>query len=176
MTRLNFTIALTALGASILSADVSEAQTRSPADALSALRTCRGMTENAARLACFDQAARALDEGEASGDLLVVERAEIEDTRQRLFGLDVSNVRLLHRFGGQGDLDDIETTLSRAYQTSQGGWVFHLADGSIWRQVDMERLPNRVSPGALVRIRRGAIGSYLISVDGARALRVRRDR
>lgn len=160
--------ALTATGAA--------AQERSTPDALAALRNCRAVAADAARLACFDQAARALDEGEASGELVVVDRSEIQDTRQRLFGLDVPNVRLLERFGGQGQIDAVETTLTRAHQSSRGEWVFELADGSVWRQVDTERLTARATPGAAVRIRRAALGSYFINVAGSRALRAQRER
>ena len=161
-------IALAATGAS--------AQERSTPDALSGLRTCRVLTDDAARLACFDRAAGALDAAEASGEVVVVERSEIQDTRQRLFGLDVPNVRLLDRFGGQGQVEAVETTLTRGYQTSRGEWVFELADGSTWRQIDAERFTGRARPGAEVRVRRAAMGSYFINVDGARALRARRDR
>lgn len=164
---------------SLLSAMVATpvmTQDRLAPDAFSALRTCRAVTADTARLACFDQAARALDEGEAKGDLIVVDRTEIQDTRQRLFGLDVPNVRLLDRFGGQGQVEAIESTLTRAHQASRGEWVFELADGSIWRQVDTERLSGRAQAGATVRVRRAALGSYFINIGDARALRARRDR
>ncbi|MFN4040724.1 MAG: hypothetical protein ACK4I0_03565 [Brevundimonas sp.] len=168
LATLTILAALTATGAS--------AQDRTTPEALSALRACRAVDGDAARLACFDQAARALDEGEARGDLVVVDRSEIQDTRRGLFGLDVPNVRLLERFGGQTQVDAIETTLARAYQASRGEWVFELDDGSVWRQVDTERLTARAAPGAAVRIRRAAMGSYFINVADARALRARRDR
>jgi hypothetical protein len=171
MTRLAILTILTAL-----TATGAAAQDRSPPDAMAALRACRGLPGDAARLACFDQAAGALDAAEASGEVLVVGRTEIQDTRQRLFGLDVPNVRLLERFGAQGRMDAVETSLTRGYQTSGGEWVFELADGSIWRQIDTERFAGRASPGAQVRVRRAAMGSYFINVDGARALRARRDR
>ena len=160
--------ALTVTGAS--------AQDRSAPEALSALRACRALGDDAARLACFDQSARTLDESEASGDLVVVERSEIQETRQRLFGLDVPNVRLLERFGGQAQMDAVETTLARAHQSPRGEWVFELADGSVWRQIDAERLTARAAPGVAVRIRRAAMGSYFISIAGSRALRAQRDR
>lgn len=153
------------------------AQERSVSDPLSELRACRTIGSDAARLACFDRAVGALETAAASGEVVVVDRAEIQDTRQRLFGLDVPNARLLERFGGdQGPVDALETTLTRGYQASRGEWVFELADGSVWRQVDSERFAGRARPGAEARVRRAAMGSYFINVDGARALRARRDR
>ena len=57
-----------------------------------------------------------------------------------------------------------------------GRWLFTLENGSVWRQVDNE--PVRVSPrqGMSVEIRRASLGSYMMSINGSRSVRVRRER
>lgn len=166
----------TMAAAAALSATGAAAQDRATPEALSALRACRAVTDDQTRLACFDRTARALDEGEARGELVVADRSALQDARRRLFGLDAGAIGLLDRLGGQGEIEAIDATLARAYQAPRGEWVFELADGSVWRQIDAEPLTARPTPGAPVRVRRAAMGSYFINVAGARALRARRDR
>lgn len=143
---------------------------------LESLLACRGITAEAERLACFDRAAAAFETAEASGEVTVVDQAQARRTRQRLFGLDLDTVRLFGNLRNDAPVEAIETTLVRARQDGRGVWTFVLADGSTWLQVDAERLTARTTAGAPVRIRQAAMGSYLLSVNGARSLRVRRER
>ena len=73
------------------------------------------------------------------------------------------------------EVSSVETTLTRARQGGDGKWVFRLSDGSTWRQIDSERVffPNR--EGTEVRVRRAALGSFMMTVGSSRAVRVRRD-
>lgn len=139
-----------------------------------AFSTCRSIIEDDRRLACFDEAARALDDATASGELVVMDRSQVRQARLRMFGYGAN----LGSFLGGTDQDRIgaiETTLTVARESGRGEWTFELADGSIWRQTDNERL--RASPrrGQTVRVREGALGSFLLSLDGTRSVRVRRE-
>jgi hypothetical protein len=69
-------------------------------------------------------------------------------------------------------LETVETTLVSANQSD--GWVFRLADGSVWRQVDTTALNFRPREGMPVRIRRAAVGSYMLKVGDSPAVRARR--
>ena len=143
---------------------------------LEALLACRSVTTTEARLACFDTAAAAFDTAEQQGEVTVIDRVQARETRTRLFGLDLDTANLFGRLRQDDPIDAIETTLASGRQDGRGQWTFVLADGSIWRQIDMERVTSRVAPGASVRIRQGAVGSYLLSVGGARSVRARRER
>lgn len=133
------------------------------------------MTDSAARLACYDEATRALDEAERSGEVTVVDRNQVREARNRLFGFSVDSLGIFDR-SGQTRVEALETTLQSARQQGRGEWVFSLADGSVWRQIDSERLSNTPREGQPVRIREAAMGSYLLSVNGARSVRARRER
>jgi nucleoside phosphorylase len=158
--------------ASTLSAQATPPQERP--ETLARLMACRGITENTARLACFDTAAGALDSAERQGDLVVIDRAGVAETRRQLFGFEMPSLPRLFGPEGAVELESIDSTLASASSVGEGRWVFRLADGSEWRQIDSERVRFRNSPGQPVRVRKGALSSFLLTVDGSRAVRVRR--
>ncbi len=143
---------------------------------LDRLLACRDITDTGARLTCFDDASAAFDTAERQGEVTVIDRAQARETRTRLFGLDLASANLFGRLRQDDPIDAIETTLVSARQDGRELWTFVLADGSTWRQIDDTRVTGRTRPGTSVRIREGAMGSYLLSVDGARSVRARRDR
>lgn len=167
-------LGLSAFACAVVGAGSASAQETARPAALEALVACRAQADDAARLACFDAAATALDTAERTGEVTVVDRAQVQATRRSFFGLEGGDLNIFRGRGGE-EVTTLETTLSSAAQ-GRDGWVFTLADGSVWRQVDDEQLRVRPRSGMTVSIRRAALGSYMLSVDGARSLRARRDR
>lgn len=145
-------------------------QTRAPA--LQRLVECRLVTDSIARLACFDSAVAWLETTERQGDVVVVERQRIQEARRAIFGFTAPQLRDFTTSGGQDSIDSIETTLVSA--TQNNGWTLHLADGSTWKQVDAMPVSFRLREGTPVRVRRAAMGSYLLAVGRSPAIRVRR--
>jgi hypothetical protein len=167
----------TAASLLLLGAQPARPQDAQPRPALlESLLACRAITPEVDRLACFDRAVAAFETAEAAGEVTVVDQAQARRTRQRLFGLDLDTVNLFGALRDDAPVGAIETTLVSARQNHREEWTFNLADGSTWLQIDDTRLNIAVRPGASVRIRRAALGSYLLSVNGARSLRVRRER
>jgi hypothetical protein len=154
------------------------AQTPPPAqqrpETVERLAACRVVADNAARLACYDAAAAALDTAQQQGELVVIDRAQVNETRRQLFGFDMPTLPRLFNGGGGEDLSAIETTLQSASQASENRWVFRLADGSVWRQIDSEPVRFQNRPGQEVRVRKASLGSFLMTVGSSRAVRVRR--
>jgi hypothetical protein len=134
------------------------------------LVACSAVTPDLDRLACFDREAAHLRAAEQSGAVIIMPRARIEETRRALFGFAVPN--LPDMMSGGPALETVETTLVSANQSD--GWVFRLADGSVWRQVDTTALNFRPREGMPVRIRRAAVGSYMLKVGDSPAVRARR--
>lgn len=151
-----------------------QAQPQQRPEMLERLTACRAVADNAARLSCYDAAAAAFDSAERGGELVVIDRAAVSETRRQLFGFELPTLPRLFGEDAGGDLDSIETTLERASRAEGDRWVFRLADGGVWRQVDSEpvRFTNR--PGEPVRVRKASLGSFLMTVGGSRAVRVRR--
>ncbi len=143
-------------------------------ETLERLMACRGIADNTARLACFDTAAGALDTAQRQGDLVVIDRAGVAETRRQLFGFEMPSLPRLFGPEGAVEIESIESTLQSASLVGEGRWVFRLADGSVWRQIDSERVRFENRPGQAVRVRKASLGSFLLTVDDSRAVRVRR--
>ncbi|WIY70576.1 cell division protein FtsQ/DivIB [Aquidulcibacter paucihalophilus] len=143
-------------------------------ETLERLMACRGIADNTARLACFDTAAGALDTAQRQGDLVVIDRAGVAETRRQLFGFEMPSLPRLFGPEGAVEIESIESTLQSASLVGEGRWVFRLADGSVWRQIDSERVRFQNRPGQTVRVRKASLGSFLLTVDDSRAVRVRR--
>ena len=157
-----------------LAAAPGQVQPQQRPEMLERLTACRTVTPDAARLACYDAAAAAFDSAERQGEVVVIDRAAVDETRRQLFGFELPTLPRL--FSGEmvDDLDSIETTLERASRPSENRWVFRLADGSVWRQIDSEPVRFENRPGQPVRVRKASLGSFLMTVGGSRAVRVRR--
>jgi len=142
-------------------------------EALTRLVACRSVADGTARLACYDAAAGALDSAERQGEVVVLDRASVTETRRQLFGF---NLALPSLFRGEtaAEIESVESTLQGASRNGEGRWVFRLADGAVWRQIDSEAVRFDNEPGQPVRVRKAALGSFLLTVDGSRAVRVRR--
>lgn len=159
--------------ASALSGQAAPAQDRP--EALERLMACRSVTDSVARLACYDTAAGVLDTAQRTGDLVVIDRAGVAETRRQLFGFEMPSLpRLFGPEGATAEIDSIDSTLQGASLVGEGRWVFRLADGSVWRQIDSERVRFQNRPGLAVRVRKASLGSFLLTVDDSRAVRVRR--
>lgn len=141
-----------------------------------ALVRCRTITDDAARLQCFDRAAADLQQATERRDVVVVDRSQVRESRRRLFGLPLPRLPI---FGGDDDEDEdevnsIESTVVSAHQEGYGRWVVRLEDGSTWVQTDDNIIAGRPRSGQPVRVNRGALGSFMMRVNNQPAVRVRR--
>ena len=178
--RLHILLILFLVGAPALA--VAQGRNEAPPrpETFEALVRCRAIAEDAARLACFDQAAAALQAAQERRDVVVVDRQQVREGRRRLFGLALPRIPI---FGG-GDSDDedddqirtVEGVVASASQDGLGHWVVALQDGAVWVQVDNNTLALRPRPGQRVVINRGALGSFMMRVNNQPGIRVRRTR
>ena len=134
----------------------------------------RGVAWQSARLESSGTAAGALEPAERRGARVFSNGAGVAGTRRPLFGFEMPSLPRLFGPEGAVELESIDSTLANASSVGEGRWVFRLADGSEWRQIDSERVRFRNSPGQPVRVRKGALNSFLLTIDGSRAVRVRR--
>lgn len=138
------------------------------------LADCRKVADDSARLACYDTAAAALEQAEAQGDIVVVDREQARNVRRQAFGFSLPSLSLFERGEPQEEVDRIEGRIAEARRGAGGKWVLRLEDGGVWTQIDVQELSLDPRPGQSVTIRRATLGSYLASVEGRRAFRVRR--
>lgn len=151
------------------------AQPQQRPETFEALIRCRTITEDSARLRCFDEASAALQAAAERRDLVVVDRAQVRESRRRLFGIRLPNLPV---FGGgneeEEEVDRVEGVVAAARQDGLGHWIVTLEDGAVWVQTDNNRLALRPRPGQPVVISRGALGSYMMQVNRQPGIRVRR--
>jgi hypothetical protein len=143
-----------------------------------ALVRCRALTEDAARLRCFDAAAVALEQAAARREVVVVDRAQIRESRRRLFGLSLPRLPV---FGGGDDgreeeeeVSTIEGVIASAQQNDLGQWYIRLREGGLWVQTDHNLLAVFPRAGQPVVINRGVMGSFMMRVARQPGIRVRR--
>lgn len=144
------------------------------AETLSRLTACRAIADGPARLGCYDAAVSALESAERQGEVVVLDRAQIGEARRQLFGFEMPAMPRLLGADPGAEIDSIETTLQSATEIGHNRWVFRLADGGVWRQIDTDPFRGQPRPGDAVRIRKASLGSFLMTVGGSRAIRVRR--
>lgn len=137
------------------------------------LSECQSLSDGAQRLACYDERMASLRAATNTGEVVIVERAQIDEARRAVFGFTAPSLPSV--FGGD-TIESLETALTKAAPGLNGAWVFHLADGSVWRQIDNTRITDpRHRQGEEVRVRRAALGSYFLNLGASRAVRVRRE-
>jgi hypothetical protein len=144
-----------------------------PPAALQQMLDCRQLGDAAARLACFDRSSSLIASGVASRDLVVIDRERAQVAGRSLFGFSVPNFGGL--FGSGSDVAQIESTVAAASHNAYGSQLIHLTDGSAWSQTDDSVLGLNPRVGDKVVVRRGALGSFVLSVNrqpGFKAKRV----
>lgn len=151
----------------------TSAVARSPL--LEQVARCRQIASDAERLSCFDRAAGDLDTAERQGEVVVVERGQIQEARRQLFGFELPSLPPMFTRGAEEEkLDAVETALVSASQSADGKWIFRLADNSEWRQIDSGPVRFQNREGTEIRVRRAALGSYQLTAGRSRAVRVKR--
>jgi hypothetical protein len=150
-----------------------------PAELYAKLSACRTIADNAQRLACFDAAAAKLDAAVAANDVYMVDKAQVRQTRRTLFGLPLPDLGLFGGGGGddkdtdKNEITQIDSTITSARMNADG-WVITIAEGSAWQQTDSKPLGVRPKPGMAVVVKRAALGSYRMNIDGQAAIKVKR--
>jgi hypothetical protein len=143
-------------------------------EAFEALVRCRALTDDSARLRCFDQAAATLQQQAENRDLVVVDRKQIQETKRGLFGLDIPD---LNPFGSGDDgveVKSIESVVRSATQDGDGRWILTLEDNSTWAQTDNYPLAVNPKRGHKVKIVKASMGSYMMRINNQPGVRARR--
>lgn len=165
-------VAAAALGGGALAQRAPAGPARAPA--LQAVIDCRPLTDAAQRLACYDKAAAGLDQAEAKGEVVVVDREQVREAGRQAFGFSFKMPEVFTRGEKPETLDQLTATAARAYQAADGKWTVELEDGAVWRQTDSEPVRRAPKKGSKVELRKAAIGSYFMNLDGQRAVRAQR--
>ncbi len=176
---------LAAAGAAESAKGPAKASAQKRAAVLQAIVDCRAMTDTTARLACYDAAAAKLDEAEATGQVVVVDKDQARQVRREVFGLQLPSLDIFSaaapKAGPAGTaavetVDRITEVVKSATRVDGGRWSVELETGAVWRQIDDSELAGDPHPGSKVELRKAALGSFFMKIDGQPAIRAHRDR
>ena len=139
------------------------------------LYACRDISDPTARLACFDREVGDLSSADQAREITFTDRETAKKARRGLFGF--SFPKLGGIFGGDEDeIKEIETVIRAVSADRSGKYILVMEDDSVWAQIDTTHLPRQPKTGQKVKIKVASMGSYFASVDGGRAIRMKRDR
>ena len=128
---------------------------------------CASVTDDAARLACYDA---------AFGKPAKIASASPDDdgaTAREEFGLSEPEKRA-RRQEPADRTSSITGEIARLDHRPTGELVVSLADGPVWAQIESDDSRARVKVGDPVTIRKATLGSYLLVGPDRIAVRVRR--
>lgn len=177
MTQFPKRLKLASLGLTALAfagaANAAEPKTEARTAVFQNLMDCKGKTEAAERLACYDAAVASLDVAEKKGDIVVVDRDQARAARKQAFGFSMPSLAMFERGEKPEDLDRVTSNVTKAYQGGDRKWVVELEGGAVWAQNDSEILARAPKAGSKAEIRKASMG-YFMNLDGQRAVRARR--
>jgi len=142
--------------------------------AVQRLLDCRSVPADTARLACYDAAVDELGRLIKAGDIVVIDHERVATVKRQAFGFSLPSLSLFDRGEKAAELQQVSGVIASAYRSSEGAWVVELEDGAVWRQTDNEQLARAPRRGSKAEIRKAALGSFFMNIDGQRALRMQR--
>jgi hypothetical protein len=137
------------------------------------LQSCRAITDNAQRLACFDSTSANLSAAVSSKQIVVIEEKEVKKTKRSLFGFRLPDLSI---FGGnENDTEEdktLTTTIKSLGRAEGGRWNIGIPEGAVWQTT--EAMTFNPSVGDAVEIKSGVMGGYFLRVGKKRAVRAKR--
>ncbi len=143
---------------------------------LTAIEACRAIGADLARLACFDREAAALVSASRSGELSVVNRADMRTARRSLFGFALPKLPF---FAGDKSADEVpdvlDSTIRSARPIASGRYRIQIASGdAVWETTEASSRLEAPRAGEKIVISKGALGSYFLRINGQNGVKGRR--
>lgn len=153
---------------------------------------CAGVTDNAARLACFDTAVAELKRADESGGVSVVSREHIEKAEKESFGLGSPKLSTLAEAPAAAptptptrpagvakeeksvSVDNVSLPIKDIGTGPDGRYRIVMENGQVWRQTDEIKLGGLGEQNLVADIRKAALGSFMMKIGNRSAIRVKR--
>jgi hypothetical protein len=132
---------------------------------------CKEIADPTQRLACFDAASAKIEQAADAKDIVILDRTEVKKTKRSLFGFQLPKIK----FFDDDEKDEsnvIETTFASVNEIGYGKYQFEIPDGGTWQTTEPSRRMLRV--GQKVKIKRAAVGSFMMQADNGAYVRVKR--
>lgn len=141
---------------------------------LQALRDCRAIEQNEARLACFDLAVDTVIARQDSGELQVLDKEDVAQTRRGLFGFSLPRIGI---FASDDEEENttLQSRITALRRLRSDHWEIEISEGSLWRATNTPR-NFRPEVGDEVELEKAAMTSYWLRVNGALGVKASRIR
>ncbi len=137
---------------------------------------CRSIADPTQRLACFDKTVGTLAAAETSGDVVVINRAKVEEVKRQAFGLpNLDALKAFEIHTKAKPIERISFVIANAHQNGAGRWVVTSGDGQVWVQIDSADVFPEPAAGRPAVVYKGSLGSFFLKVGTDSAFRVRRE-
>lgn len=161
------------------------AQSDTQANAVFTIKKCTKIQSDRDRLACYDMAAGKLAAAVDSGDIVVIDKATVQEAKKEVFGLDLptlSGIGKIFRSGSakglRVDQNTIQVNITSVEQIGYKKNRFILENGQVWDQVQSSsyRVPKRKKDKPyFVTIAKAALNSFNLRVnDTGKKIKVKR--
>jgi hypothetical protein len=171
-------IGMASIGAAILLVPsgiaAKQVEAGPPPPEFNALLACRDIADSAQRLACYDKNAAIIGDAVAKRDLVVFDRESVRKTKRGLFGFGIPNLGIFGDDDNEVEIKQIDGEIVSTAFNADGGYIFRLADGSRWTQMDGKPFALPPEAGDKVVVKKGALGSYIMSVAKQPGVKVKR--
>jgi hypothetical protein len=154
---------------------------------------CAAVAGEKERLACFDGAVAALKAAEARGDVTIVSKQQLATAQKENFGLaappsvaqSVARATTAAPAPGvakpapapkvEDDKPDRVTLQVKAIaRGADGRLTVVMENGQVWKQSDDMKLAGLGQGPWTAEVRKGAVGTFLMNINGRTAIRVKR--
>ena len=144
-----------------------------------AIYACAEISDNVERLACFDETVGTFQAAEKAGEVTTISRAEVEELEKESFGFSIPSLpkNVLPKFGNsdKDQVEKVEFAVTKIQRVQNDKLRVTLENGQIWQQTDDRRITYSRKLGVeSAEIKRAALGSFKMKLDGGRAFRARR--
>jgi hypothetical protein len=163
------------IGCIFATSALAEAPPGAPPAAVQAAIDCRKLTDDAARLACYDKAVDVMNQALTKGQVVAVDHAQVQEVRRQAFGFTLPSLGILDRTGKPEEVNEVVLTVEGVQRTPDGKWILQLEGGQIWRQIDTADFSRDPKPGSKATIKKALLGSYMMMIGGHSPVRVHRD-
>jgi hypothetical protein len=140
---------------------------------------CVDIIDDKERLNCYDLEVGKLRAAETAGDITTISKSEVENLQKDSFGFSLPTLAkgVLPKFGSNQNQEilSVEERVTSIRKLPLGKLLIRLENGQVWEQTDSRRIIYSSKRGVeRAEIKRAALGSFKMKLDGGIAFRAKR--